>query len=240
MKPGFEVRVLRFRVLEELEGVWLASDFRALLDMMEFEDSSGIDDAELRDMCLMSLQDLEPRVAAALLLRYRLGDRLSKGEIDNMSNEMLDEKLWEEDADMALHEQLFNVGSLLYAAFPGSVPVPDAVQAALSVTATNEPAEQLVAQPLGESFLVRLLADGMDEGAVLHRLFDEQIQGTSFPEADTIVWTVRCESTGEHAVNVEVISSGYWLDPLREVRSYESNAYADRRDNGYSMSEDTA
>lgn len=225
MRTRFDVRVVRFLILDELEGVWLADDFRALLDAMEFGDSSNFDGDELREMCLMSLQDLGSRAAAALLLRHKLGSRLSNGEIDNMSNEMLDEKLWEEDADMALHEDLFNVGSMLYAAFPQTFSTPDAVHVTLSVTATNEPAEALISRPLTESFLVRLLADGMDEDAALHRMFDDQLRGASFPEANTIVWTARTERTGEHAVDVEVISSGYWLDSLRGIQSYESNAY---------------
>ena len=144
-----------------------------------------------------------------------------------MSNEMLEEKLWEEEADMALHEQLFNIGSLLYAAFPRVVPTPDAVQVTLSVTATNEDAESLIVRPLTESLVVRLLADGMDRSAVLHRLFDEQLAGRTFPEAESIVWTVTCRATGPHAAEVDVISSGYWLDPLRGVRAFESNARPD-------------
>ena len=58
MRTRFDVRVVRFLILDELEGVWLADDFRALLDAMEFGDSSNVDGDELREMCLMSLQDL--------------------------------------------------------------------------------------------------------------------------------------------------------------------------------------
>lgn len=228
MKATFEVRVVRFSVMKELEGVWLADDFLKLLELMEFGDTSGIDASELRDICLMSLQDLQPRDAATLLLQYKLGEKLGKGEISNMSSEMLDEKLWEGDSDMTLHEQLFNVGSLLYAAFPTTFPEPDAVRVTLRVAAANESAEEVLSGPLSESFLVRLLADGMDDGAVLHRLFDEQLAGASFPEADSIVWIVHTEAIGDNAVEADVISSGYWLDSLRNTRSYESSAYEDR------------
>jgi hypothetical protein len=175
----------------------------------------------------MSLQDLQPRDAAALLLQYKLGEVLSKGEINNMSGEMLDEKLWEDDSDMTLHEQLFNVGSLLSATFSTTFPEPDAVRVTLQVTACNEAAEGVLSQPLSESFLVRLLADGMDDSAVLHRLFEEQLAGRSFPEAESIVWTVHTEAIGDNAVEVDVISSGYWMDSLRNTRSYESSAYGD-------------
>ena len=227
MKAEFEIQVVRFSVLNELEGVWAEDDFVALLELMEFDDIEDLDTDELRDMCLMSLQDLGPRDAAALLLQYKLGHKLSKGEISEMSSEMLDEKLWEQDSDMTLHEQLFNVGSLLFAAFPTLFPEPDAVCVSLQITAGNELAEEVLSQPLSESFLVRLLADGMDQGAVLHRLFDEQLAGQSFPEADSIVWIVRTEAIDANAVKAEIISSGYWLDSLRNTRSYQSSAYGD-------------
>jgi hypothetical protein len=135
--------------------------------------------------------------------------------------------LWEEDSDMTLHEQLFNVGSLLFAAFPTRFPESDAVRVTLQITAGNELAQEVLSQPLSESFLVRLLADGMDQGAVLHRLFDEQLAGRSFPEADSIVWVVRTEAIDANAVKADIISSGYWLDSLRNTRSYQSSAYGD-------------
>ncbi len=80
---------------------------------------------------------------------------------------------------------------------------------------------------LNESFLVRLLAGGMDGGSVLHRLFDEQLAGDSFPEAESIIWTLRTESMTDDTCTVEVISSGSWLDPLRTTRSYSAHAYPD-------------
>ena len=227
MKPTYEVNVVQFDVLEALDGVWTTEDFVSLLDAMEYGDTSGICHEELRDMCLLSLQDLEAHEAAELILRHRLTNRLSSGEIKNMSHEMLDEKLWEEYADMALHETLFNIGSLLYCAFPSIFPEPDAVCVRLAVTAVNEDAKQSLSQTLTESFLVRLLADGMESSAVLHRIFGEQLRGQSFPEADLIVWTINKKHGEDHTLELEVISSGYWLDTLRDTRAYESHAYAD-------------
>jgi hypothetical protein len=227
LTPRYEVRVIRFDVLEQLDGAWVNDDFLALLDAMEYGDTATISSDELRDMCVLSLQDLEPRAAAALILRHKLGNLLSDGEIRNMSNEMLDEKLWEEHADMTLHEALFNIGSLLYLAFPLTCPEPDAVRVKLAVSAVNAPARAALSGTLSESFVVRLLGDGMDRNAVLHRRFGEQLVGSAFPEADKVIWTVCSQSAGEHAVEVEVVSSGYWLDALRDTLAYESHAYPD-------------
>jgi len=76
--------------------------------------------------------------------------------------------------------------------------------------------------------LVRLLADGMDESAVLHRMFRSELSGDSFPIAESIVWIVETESVGADRMKIEVISSGYWLDSLRDTRAYDSTAYSDQ------------
>lgn len=219
--------MLGFVTLPEIEGARTDDDFVALLDAMEFGDTAGMNSADLREMCVMSLQDREPAEAAALVLERDLGDRLRAGQIRSLAVEMLDDKLWEEYSDMSLHESLFNAGSLLYEAFPRSFPAPDAVRVELEAVATNEAGSEALAQASRESFLVRLLADGMDKASVLHRLFAEQLAGKPFAEADTIVWTARTQPIDVRTVRIDATSSGYWLDPLRDVRAYESTARAD-------------
>ena len=227
MENVFQVRILKFSNLREIEGAWTRDDFAALLDAMEYGDQSGMSDDELREMCLLSLQDLEPDDAAYLVLKHVMGDALRQGQLRNMANEMLDEKLWEEYVDPEFHERLFNVGSLLFAAFPRTFPEPDAVRVNLEITCADAASRKLLTASPSESFLVRLLADGMDDHAVLHRLYGEELKGTSFPNADQVVWIVRTEAVSEDIMAIEVISSGYWLDALERTRSYESNAYAD-------------
>lgn len=227
MKNRFRVRVLSFSILREIEGSRGADSYSALLDAMDYGDTSGMGDDELREMCIMSLQELSPEEAAAVVIKHDLGDRLKDAQIRNIASEMLDDKLWEQHADMSLHERMFHIGSLLYEAFPRTFPEPDAVRVVLEVAATGEAGRELLAQPLHESFLVRLLADGMPKGSVLHRLFDEQIDGNTFPEADAIVWIVQTESVAADSVKIDLVSSGYWLDALRDTTMYDSTAHAD-------------
>ncbi len=227
MKNVFRVRVLDFSNLLEIEGARTGADFATLLEAMEYGDPAGMSDEELREICLMSLQDLEPAEAAYLVLKHDMGDVLRDGQARNLAGEMLEEKLWEEYADSKLHERMFNAGSLLYAAFPRIFPKPDAVRVQLEVTAENAGAKELLTASPAESFLVRLLADGMGSDAVLHRLYGKELTGPSFPNADEVVWIVRTEAISEDAVRLDVIGSGYWLDALEDAGTYESNAYAD-------------
>lgn len=221
------MRVLRFAVLREIAGSWNTQDYVALLEALEFDDIASLSTGEIYDVCLMALQDLEPEDAAQVVLHHVIGKRLSKGEIINVAHEMPEQTLWEEYADLSLHERLFNVGSLMYAAFPRIFPEPDAVRVTLEVATTSEAGGAMLSDALNESFPVRLLADGMDEGSALHRVFGEQLAGQAFAEAGTIVWIARGESIDEHKIRIEVISSGLWLDALRDTRAYESTAHSD-------------
>lgn len=227
MENHFQVQVIGFSNIREIAGAWTTEDYKGLLDAMEYGDHSGMGDQDLREMCLMSLQDQEPEEAAYLVLKHVVGDVLREGQLRNMAIEMQDEKLWEEYVDPDFHERLFNVGSLLHAAMPGSFPEPDAVGVKLEVTTADVASRQLIRALPHELLLVRLLADGMDSHAVLHRLYGEQLKGTSFPNADDIVWIVRTEAVSEDVTAIEVISSGYWLDALGQTKSYQSKAYAD-------------
>lgn len=228
MENEFDVEVLSFLVLKELSNIWQVTDFLELLNEMEFGSTDGMNQDEIRDMCLLSLQDLNPEEAAALVLKYRLGDRLSAGQIHNIAADMPEEKLWEEYADMSFHEQLFNISSLLYQVSPKSFPEPDAVRATIRVTAKHETGREILQRAMNESFLVRLLAGGMDEDAALHRLFAEQLAADSFPEAELIIWTFSIESGDTDTRIVELTSSGSWLDPLRNTKSYSAHASPDK------------
>ena len=96
-----------------------------------------------------------------------------------------------------------------------------------AVEAASEDGRDILARPLNESFVVRLLADGMDDDSVLHRLFEDQLKGRSFPEADNIVWIWEVDSSRAPAITIQVTSSGCWLDPLRGTKAYESSAHID-------------
>ena len=127
MGQTYHIEILAFETLQEVQGAWASNDYASLLDEMEFGDRSGFGDVELREMCLMSLQDQDPADAALIVLKHVIGNDLSEGQLQNMANEMRDEKLWEEYVDPAYHGRLFTVGSLLYAAVPSVFPKTDAV-----------------------------------------------------------------------------------------------------------------
>lgn len=225
MKSIFEVKIKSFENLLEIEGSWLSKNFNEIMDSLDYYDREGLTETDMRDTCLMLLQDLGPEDAAYCVLKNRLGTQLKNGQVKNMSVEMLDEKLWEEYADPELHEELFNVGSLLYSAFPGDFPKPDAVSLVLEIIAKNEAAKVELKKGLNEALALRILADGMDPSAVLLRLYGDQIAGYSAEEADKILWDLKIKESSDTMITSQIVSSGYWLDSLEDVDQFESNGF---------------
>ena len=224
MSHTFHVAVTDFVEIGEIPGTWTAADFRTLLDAMDFGDHAGMGDDELREMCLMSLQDLDPGDAACLVLRHVIGTALREGQLRNMASEMQEEKLWEEYVDPAFHERLFRAGSLLYAARPRVYPKTDAVKVTLDVRCPDPEGQALFASTPDDAFLVRLIADGMDDSAVLHRFYGDQLKQAAFPEAPGIVWISRIAPAAPGAWTIELIGSRYWLGPLDDTKAFESGA----------------
>ena len=220
MRPKVQVRVERFETVEEIDGAWTAARLAALLDAMDYGSTADLTDAELREMTVLSLQDRSPAEAAELLLANRVGDRLTLGQRQTLGHDLTEEKLWEHHADMSLHEELFHVASLAYQAFPRVFHTPDAARVHLALRPENAAAREAIAAGVREPMLVRLLAEGMDESAILRRLFGEALAGGPFPEAESIVWSFEARPLDGGGVEVDLLSSGYWLDPLADVEAY--------------------
>lgn len=226
MKHQFKVELLKFLTLHELPHAWKESDFKSLLEQMEFVGISEIAPGELKEMCLMALTDNEPEDAAKIVLESIFKERLSKGQIDNLSNEMLDEKHWEEYADISMHEEFFNAAQLLYEAFNGKFPHAEAVRFQVKITGKN-PAGLSLFEQHPEIPLIRLLVKGMPDNTLINRLFDEQLKENSFPEAKDIIWQLKKESQEGSSLVFDIISSEYWFRDFKFVQAYEAETHAD-------------
>ena len=220
MKTQFKLELLKFTTITELPNSWQEKHYKELLEVMDFDGIEALAATELKEMCYMSLTDYEPEAAAELVLGHTFKDRLNAGQIQNLSNEMLDEKLWEEYADIAMHEDFFIVGQLLYEAFNGKFPHPEAVRFQVKVSAMSEAELDLLHQN-PEATLIRLLVKGMPENTLIHRLFDEQLEGAAFPEAVDIIWQLKRAEGEDKSVVFDVISSEYWFHDFKYAEAFE-------------------
>ncbi|WP_310393394.1 hypothetical protein [Hymenobacter sp.] len=223
---AFTVERLSFASLTELPHSWQNQDYRALLQLMNYDNPDEIKEAELKDMCLMSFTDLEPREAAEVVLGYLFPEQLNAGQIENLAHQMLTEKLWEENPELPLHKGFYQTTELLHTAYNGTFPRAQAVQFRVKCTAAN-PDDLAIFADAPAAPLVRLLAQGLPDNALINRLFTEQLAGPRFDEAQHMLWGLTTVSTATDAVVFDVVSSAYWLEDFKYADVYEATTHAD-------------
>jgi hypothetical protein len=221
----YKIELKKFETIRELPNSWDNDNYVELLEIMEFGDTATIPPSELKEMCMLSLTDFEPTEAAEIVLKYLFKDNLSSSQIANLSHEMLHEKMWEEYADLSLHEQFFNVGQLLFQAFNGKFPQPEALRFKLELEAAKKE-EMSVFKSDFEASIIRLLVAGMPNNTLLNRLFSEQLDGQDFPDAKDIIWQYNIAPLGDKSMVIEVISSVYWFHDLKFIVPFEAELTA--------------
>ncbi|WP_378179808.1 hypothetical protein [Aquimarina sp. SS2-1] len=226
MKTVFNIKLIKFKTIEELPNYWNIKKYGELLEIMEFGEIKDISTEDLKEMCLLSITDYEPEEAAKMVLEYVFKEKLSKGQLDNLSHEMIDEKLWEEYADLSMHEEFFNVTQLLYKAFNGKFPHPEAVQ--FQVQISSKHVEDLkIFSTKNEAILIRLLCKGMPENTLIKRLFNKQIESREFEEAKDIIWQYREIEREKDSITFEIISSAYWFKDFKHAESFTAEINVD-------------
>lgn len=224
----FEVEIVSFNAISELPDSWTNADYLSLLSKMDYANPEEIKLSELKEMCMMSLTDFEPKEAAEIVLEYLTSEELTKGQIENLAHEIQTEKLWEENPKLVLHPDFFKATQLLHDAFNGKFPKTEAVQFQVKITAAAAgDLEIFKADP--EAPIVRLLAPGMSDRALINRLFGDQLEGTSFPEAKDMLWQLKTIKSEANEITFEIVSSAYWFDDIKYADKYSASAHADAK-----------
>ena len=222
----FTVERLSFTNLTELPTSWTSNDYKELLKEMDYANPDEISEAELKEMCFISLTDMEPNKAAELVLGYLLQDTLSPSQIENLAHQMLTEKLWEENPELSMHQHFYKATQLLHDAYNGKFPKTEAVQFQVSIS--NEEAESLaIFETNPEAPLLRLLAEGMADNVLIKRLYGVQLAGTMFEDAENVIWQLKTISKDDNTIVLDVVSSAYWLNDFKFVDTYTANTHAD-------------
>jgi hypothetical protein len=224
--PTFTVERLSFQHLAALPNAWQNADYLALLTKLNYENPEAIAPAELKEMTQLALTDLEPAEAAEIVLGHLFPDDLTKGQLDQLAHQLQTEKLWEENPNFALHQGFFNATQLLYDAYNGKFPHPQAVEFKVKLTAAS-PADLAALDQEPAATLLRLLAPGLSDRALLHRLFSEQLAGGEFAEATSILWQLTPSEKTDTSVVYDIISSDYWLEDFKFADTYEATLPAE-------------
>jgi hypothetical protein len=224
--PKLTVERLSFSTLTELPNSWQNPDYKALLIKMNYDNPDSISETELKEMCLMSFTDLEPREAAEIVLGYLFPEQLTAGQIENLAHQMLTEKLWEENPELPLHKGFFQATQLLHDAYNGTFPSTRAVEFQVKCTAENA-SDLAVFSDSPAAPLLRLLAQGLPDNALMNRLFSVQLAGDKFEEARSILWQFTPGKTEDNSIIFDVVSSANWLEDFKYADTYEAATHAD-------------
>lgn len=201
---NYQVVIKNIDTVNEVEGYWSDEDLILLLEKFNYPDGAVAEKSSLPELLEMAISDYEPNEAAAIVLDYRLGDQLSEGQIEQISNNMLIDKVCEEYPEIHMQGALFNVNQLLFKAYNGKFPNAKASVVHFSMTPKDGETQKLT-----EENVLKLLNNGLSDRNLIKRLFESQIsQNIPFPEAESIIW----ELTTEDDVNYNLVTSENWIN----------------------------
>ncbi|MFA9388300.1 MAG: hypothetical protein ACERKD_00745 [Prolixibacteraceae bacterium] len=198
----FTIKLNEIRTIEKIEGYWKKEDYVNLLELFDYPDANKLPEAELLEMLSMAVSDFEPEEAAEIVLTYKLEGILKKGQINNLSHEMLLDKISEEYSDISLHYSLYNINQLLVELYNGKFPNTLASIIDIELSFASK-------QNITKEIVLRTLSDLLSEKSLLKRLFSEQLDSDKeLKDANSIIWELK--PMGENTY--QLISSDYWLN----------------------------
>jgi hypothetical protein len=218
----YNIKINSAHTVEEVAEYWTADDYVQLLLKFNYPDAENAGKDTLEELLLMAITDFEPSEAAAIILEYKLADKLNDGQIQQISNDMLLDKISEEYPDISLHGTLFHINQLLFKAFNGKFPNTKATLIDFSVESEDKEETDFT-----KVAILHLLDKGLSDSNLIKRLFGEQMSGSKpFPEAENILWELKANG----AQQFEILTSDYWLSKNDLVASEFEGVYEKEMD----------
>ena len=200
----YKIEVDNVENVEEIPNYWTNKDYVALLAKFDYPDGAEADKSSLRELLFMAITDFEPREAAVILLEYKLSEQLNDGQIQQISSDMLIDKVCEEYREIGLHATLFHINQLLFLAFNGKFPNVKATIINCKIT----PSENSETAVLSKENILKLFATGLADSNIINRLFDQAMHfNADFLEAEDILWEME---TADH-LHYKLTTSEYWI-----------------------------
>lgn len=202
-----------------MPGAWTSIDYLEILDQLGFTEEVNPD--EIEEMAKMALADQDSEESAALLLTYKLGEKLTKGQIQQLSIEMEEDKVCEEYPDISLHHELFNVNQLLYSAYNGVFPNCKVVTSTLRISGSK--IERFIMdEDWTKEIVLKAILPALGGHSIFSRLYEKQLaSGEKFEEANGILWSAIPDKIEEDEFLVSLFSSEYWLQDLPSNAQFE-------------------
>lgn len=195
----YHIIINKVKTVEAFDDAWKNEDYIELLSRFGFQEGSTANPNELKDLLFMAISDFEPNEAAVIVLDYKLSNVLNENQIEQLSHEMLLDKISEEYPDISLHHELFNINQLLHNAYNGTFPNAKATVIELEISPNKE---------ISKEIILKILDKTLAPSNVIKRLFSDQLAGKeSFEEAEAIIWDLK--PNGENSYLLK--TSEYWM-----------------------------
>lgn len=150
----------------------------------------------------MAIADYETNEAATILLDYKLSEHLNKGQIDQLSHEMLLDRISEEYPKIELHQELYMINQLLYKAYNGKFLNTEATLVDFEITPLLNTDPEIT-----KEIVLKCFAKNLDSHNIMIRLFGGQLNGEEkFEEAKDVLWELQENENG-----YRFITSDYWM-----------------------------
>ena len=127
---------------------------------------------------------------------------------------------------MSLHEDLFKITALLYTAYNGKFPHPDAAEIEMKIQANSHSGQEII-QSFDESLIARIIALGQSDHAIINRLFNNKVKENKFDEAKDIVWQYNIVSANDKTATVKFTTAIYWVKELKQINEFTVEAFND-------------
>ena len=187
MPSSYQVTILSVSEVHTLTGAWDNDSLRRLLKLAEVDDLGDIADGDLLEMSLMVLQDLGNQKAGELVLETVFGDSMRPGVRQNLVDDLQENEPWNDFAEVSQQRGIFVAVCLLHKAFPTRYGTPDALELRVKIQALTSSGAALLEAPRAD-WLIRLLARGMSEHAIVHRLYGDELKSGEFSDAPGLIW----------------------------------------------------
>lgn len=198
----YAIKIHKISTVNTLPDAWNITDFKELLERFDFADAESTDILELQELLFMAIADYEPNEAAAIVLDYKFSKHLNQGQIEQLSHEMLLDKISEEYPEIDLHKDLFSVNQLLYKAYNGKFFNTEATIVDFEILPLANSETKIT-----KEIVLKCFAENLDNHSVIIRLFGNQLNATeAFEQANDVIWELQKNDT-----NYRMITSDYWM-----------------------------
>ncbi len=211
-----KVSIIKVGKIRRIPESLNAATFHKINKILEVEDGESYTDEEAKEIAVMALQDCEPQQAVEVVLACIAEGDFTKGQAQNLTEELKEDEPWDEYADMEDHYTIYRAVDLLYEAFPDTYSEPSMSHVVLSLTHEKFKEKEFRKGDLTKLSILKIISELEDSSSILNRLFADQLQSGIFPEAEYIIWRYETSKNEPEENMVEIFGSHYWFKGLDE------------------------